>query len=163
MFELPMFPGWDAIHPMLIHFPLVLFFAPPVFALAAALTKTETRQAFLSSALIAMFLGSLSMYAAFNSGNAAAPTNPPTAANVVMTHHRELASLALDSLALATLLFGLTLLLCVVLHLPIRDLTSLLPLGSVGFYGLGLYWLVHAAYLGEKLVHEFGVGIAATR
>ncbi len=163
MFQLPMFPAWDAIHPMLIHFPLALFFSAPVLALLAALTKTDARRTFLLSSLIVMFLGTIFIHAAFASGKAAATTNPVAAASVVMNHHQELASLARGSLALATLLFGLTFLLCVVLHLPMRDLTSLLPLGSVGFYGLGLYWLLHAAYQGERLVHEFGVGTAATQ
>ena len=34
--QLPMIPGWDGIHPLLIHFPLTLFFLAPVFVLFAA-------------------------------------------------------------------------------------------------------------------------------
>lgn len=102
------------------------------------------------------------MYAAFASGKSAAIANPVAAADVVIKHHQQLASLAQGCLALATLLFGLTFLLEVVLHLPARDLMSLLPIGSAAFYGLGLYWLAQAAYQGERLVHEFGVGTSAS-
>ena len=37
--QLPMIPGWDGIHPLLIHFPLTLFFVAPVFVLFARFTK----------------------------------------------------------------------------------------------------------------------------
>lgn len=40
MLQLPMFPGWEGIHPSLIHFPLTLFFLAPIFALMAAFAKS---------------------------------------------------------------------------------------------------------------------------
>jgi hypothetical protein len=76
----------------------------------------------------------------------------------VIERHQELASFARSSLTAATLLFGLTLLICTCFHLQLRDLTSVLPLGSIAFYALGLFWLINTAYHGERLVHEFGVG-----
>ena len=72
MAQLPMIPGWDGIHPLLIHFPLSLFFLAPVFVLFASLTKATTRRTFLISALTVMFLGITLTYAAFAAGQAAA-------------------------------------------------------------------------------------------
>ena len=157
--QLPMIPGWDGIHPLLIHFPLTLFFLAPVFVLFAGFAKTTTRHTFLISALTVMLLGIASTYAAFEAGQTAAATVTPTGeVRTVVERHQELASLARSSLTAATLLFGLTLLICTCFHLQIHELTGVLPLGSVVFYALGLFWLINAAYYGERLVHEFGVG-----
>ena len=65
---LELVPGWDGIHPLLIHFPLTLFFLAPVFVLFASLAKTTTRRTFLISALTVMLLGIASTYAAFEAG-----------------------------------------------------------------------------------------------
>jgi uncharacterized membrane protein len=41
--QLPMIPGWDGLHPMIIHFPIVLFLLPPLFLLFAAFTRNDRR------------------------------------------------------------------------------------------------------------------------
>jgi hypothetical protein len=49
-----------------------------------------------------------------------------------------------------------------VFQVNIYELNAVLPLGFVPFYGLGLFWLVNAAYNGERSVHKFGVnGVVA--
>ena len=157
--QLPMIPGWDGIHPLLIHFPLTLFFLAPLFVLFAGFTRTTTRRMFLISALTVMLLGIASTYAAFEAGQTAAATVTPTGeVRKVIERHQELASLARSSLTAATSLFGLTLLICTCFHLRMHELAGVLPLGSVVFYALGIFWLINAAYYGERLVHEFGVG-----
>jgi uncharacterized membrane protein len=157
--QLPMIPGWDGIHPLLIHFPVTLFFLAPMFVLLAGFAKTTARHTFLISALTVMLLGIASTYAAFEAGQAAAATVTPAGeVRTVVERHQELASLARSSLTAATLLFGLTLLICTCFHLQIHELTGVLPLGSVVFYALGLFWLINTAYYGERLVHQFGVG-----
>jgi hypothetical protein len=83
---------------------------------------------------------------------------PAGEVRTVVERHQELASLARSSLTAATLLFGLTLLICTCFHLQIDELTGVLPVGSVVFYALGLFWLINTAYYGERLVHEFGMG-----
>ncbi len=159
MHQLPMIPGWDGIHPLLIHFPLTLFFLAPVFVLFAAFTKATIRRTFLISALTVMLLGITSNYAAFETGQtAAASVTEAGEVRTVMERHQELASLARSSLTAATILFGLTLLMCTFFHLHLHELTGVLPLGAVVFYALGLVWLINTAYHGERLVHEFGVG-----
>jgi len=159
MAQLPMIPGWDGIHPLLIHFPLSLFFLAPVFVLFASLTRATTRRTFLISALTVMLLGITLTYAAFAAGQTAAASVTRTEeVRTVVDRHQELASLARSSLTMGILLFGLTLLICRWFHLQLHELTSVLPVGSVVFYALGLLWLINTAYHGERLVHEFGVG-----
>lgn len=157
--HLPMLPGLDHIHPLLIHFPLTLFFVAPVFVLVAGLAKTTTRRTLLMSALALMLLGVASTFAAFEAGQSAvASVTPAGEVRSVVERHQDLASLALSSLAAATLLFGVALLICTGFHLRMYELTAVLPLGSFVFYALGIFWLISAAYYGERLVHEFGVG-----
>jgi uncharacterized membrane protein len=157
--QLPMIPNWDGIHPLLIHFPLTLFFLAPVFVLFASLAKDTTRRTLLISALTVLFLGITSTYAAFEAGQtAAASMTEAGEVKTVMERHQELASLACSSLTAATLFFVLTFLMCTCFHLQLHELTGVLPLGSVVFYALGLFWLINTAYHGERLVHEFGVG-----
>jgi uncharacterized membrane protein len=158
MFLLPTFPGWDGIHALLIHFPLTLFFLAPVFALMAAFSRAANRRAFLTLTLILMLFGTISTYVAFEAGEAAAIADLSQEAKAIIERHREFADLTRSSFTVATLLFGLTAVICMFFHLGVRELTSILPLGAAAFYLLGLFWLIQAARLGEKLVHEFGVG-----
>lgn len=157
MLQLPMFPGWDGIHPLLIHFPLTLFFVAPVFALIAVFTKAATRQAFLLSTLLLMLFGTISTYVAFEAGEAVIAEGFSKEALATVERHRELADLARGSFTMATFLFGLALGICGFLHLRVRELTGVLPLGVAVFYLLGLFWLIQAAYQGERLVHEAGL------
>ena len=159
MAQLPMIPGWDGIHPLLVHFPLTLFFLAPVFVLFASFTHATIRRTFLISALTVMCLGITLTYVAFEAGQAAAVSVTRTEkVRTALNRHQELASLARSSLTAATLLFSLTFLMCTCFHLQPHELTSVLPLGWVVFYALGLFWLINTAYHGERLAHEFGVG-----
>src|SRR5689334_3840048 len=155
MLQLPMLPDWKGIHPLLIHFPLTLFFVAPLFLSFASFTRNATRRTFLTSALTVMLLGVVSMYVAFEAGNRAAATVDEIAQfKTIVERHRELASLARESLTASTVLFGLTFLICGLFQLHLRELSGVLSLGSLTFYGLGLFWLTNAAYYGERLVHE---------
>ncbi len=159
MFLLPTFPGWDGMHALLIHFPLTLFFLAPVFAVMAACSRSVNRRAFLRLTLILMLLGTISTYVAFETGEAAAIADLSPEAKAIVERHREFADLTRSSFTVATLLFGLSAVICMFFHLGVRELTGILPLGAAAFYVLGLFWLIQAARQGEKLVHEFGVGI----
>ncbi len=158
MLQLSMFPDWDEIHPLLIHFPLVLSLLPPAFALVAACTRASTRRTFLLSTLILMVFGTMSIYLAVESGDAATTGNLSKEALTVFERHRELAELTRSSFTAATLLFGLTLGICSWLHVRTAELTGVLPMGAAAFYAIGIFWLFHTAYQGERLVHEFGLG-----
>ena len=163
MTQLPMFPSWNGLHPLMIHFPIVLFLLAPVFSLCAAFTRADRRNTFLAATLLVMVLGCASIYASFETGLAARALMHQTGEAVTIAErHRELADLARSGFTMATLLFGLTLLIRTVFRVNMYELTAVLPLGSVVFYGLGLFWLINAAYNGERLVHEYGVnGIAS--
>jgi uncharacterized membrane protein len=156
--QLPMIPSWDALHPMIIHFPIVLFLLPPVFLLFTALARTDRRFVFLCSALILMVLAMTSIYIAFETGEAAGGLANRTAEiKATLEHHQKLADHSRSSFTMATALFGLVILMRRLFHLHTHDLTAVLPLGFVVFYALGLFWLINTAHAGERLVHELGV------
>ena len=161
--QLPMIPSWEGIHPLITHFPVALCFLAPLFLLLAVFTQADKRSAFIASALIVMVLGIGSMYIAYEAGKAAATVVEENGEiEAIVEHHQKLAGYARSCLTLATILFGLGLLICRVSHLHPSELTAFVPLGFVTFYGLGLFWLLNAAYNGERLVHEFGVrGVVA--
>jgi uncharacterized membrane protein len=156
--QLPMFPSWEGIHPLITHFPIALFFLAPLFLLLAVFAQADKRSTFLASALIVMVLGTGAMYIAYEAGKAAATVMERTGGiEAIVEHHQKLAGYARSSLTLATILFGLGLLICRVSHVRASELAALVPVGFLTFYGLGLFWLLSAAYNGERLVHEFGV------
>lgn len=156
--QLPMIPSWDGLHPMIIHFPIVLFLLPPLFVLFAAFTRTDRRFVLLCSALVLMLLATTSMYIAFETGEAAgAIANGTAEIKANLEHHQKLADDSRNSFTMATVLFGLVILMRKLLHLHTYELTGVLPIGFVVFYGLGLFWLINTAYAGERLVHELGV------
>lgn len=95
MLQLSMIPGWDGLHPMIIHFPIVLFVLPPLFLLLAAFTHAERRCLFLSAALAVMVLATSSLYVAFETGEAAETLiNRKAEIPAVVEHHQEFADLA---------------------------------------------------------------------
>ena len=98
------------------------------------------------------------MYIAFETGEAAgaiANRTPGIEAN--LEHHQKLANDCRSSFTMATVLFGLVILMRKLFHLHTYELTGVLPIGFVTFYGLGLFWLINTAYAGERIVHGFGV------
>ncbi len=156
--DLPYVPDRQSIHLLVIHFPLVLLFVAPVLGCFAALTSGQTRRTLLTSAICLTVLGTGCLYAAFESGQTAAQQINASEVQSVLSRHFEYASVAVRCFTISMLLLAVCLLLCRLLRLALNELSLLLPLGATAFYALGLVWLVHAAYNGERLVHEFGIG-----
>jgi hypothetical protein len=110
-----------------------------------------------------MVLATASMYIAFETGEAAgAIANRTAEIKANLEHHQKLADDSRSSFTMATVLFGVVILMRKLFHLHTHELTAVLPIGFVVFYALGLFWLINTAYAGERLVHELGVtGVVA--
>jgi len=64
MFQFPPIPNWDALHPLIVHFPIVLLLVAPLFIVAALVASPARGRLFMISALILMILGTASVYLA---------------------------------------------------------------------------------------------------
>ena len=158
MLQVPPIPSWDSLHPLIIHFPIALLLVAPLFILIGVLVSPSKGRLFLASAVMLMLLGTVSLFLAVESGEAAgelADRTPPI--SDVLRQHEELATVTRN------LFVGLSIIGIAVLSLP-RLLstdrvlfTRVLPVSFLVFYTVGIIFLVNTADRGGRLVHELGV------
>ena len=162
MLQLPPMPTWDAIHPMIIHFPIVLLLLAPFLIVVGALYPPERGRPILYVALAVMIAGTLGTYIAVASGEAAAQLaerNPEV--NAVLEHHEELAEATRIGFSVLTVVFATVLLIPTILkRTASRFVSTVLPLAFLVLYGGGVLLLTNTAHNGGRLVHEFGVRAA---
>ncbi len=159
MIEFPPLPAWDALHPLVIHFPVALLLVAPLFVIAGVVMTGARGRAFLVAALALMILGTLGTYLAVSTGEAAgelAERSP--AVSAVLHHHEQLAEATRVVFSVLTLVFASILF---VPRLLRRDLghgmASVLILIFLAGYGAGSVLLANTAHNGGRLVHELGV------
>lgn len=159
MLHLPPLPPWEALHPLVIHFPIALLVVAPLFILASALVSPARGRSYLISGIALLLLGTGCLFVAAATGEAAAELADRTAAvNKALEAHEHLAGearivfsiLSAGSLAIAVLPL-------VVRRARGRLYETLAPLVFLGAYSLGLIVLVNTAHAGGRLVHQFGV------
>lgn len=153
------FPNPDSIHPIVIHFPIVLLLLSPVFILIGAILPPAKSLSHLHTALGLLLAGTLGLFVAVETGEAAAQLadrTPPV--NVVLQAHQSLASVAqIVFCSLSVLLFALFAVTRQLRKPLTRLYTTTLPLVFLGLYSTGILVLVNTAHQGARLVHEFGV------
>jgi len=162
MLQLTPIPAWDSIHPMIIHFPIVLLLLTPFLILVGALGRPERSHTILYVALAVMIAGTVGTYFAVASGEAAAQLaerNPQVEA--VLEHHEQLAEATRIGFSVLTVIFAAILVIPQVLKMASTRLAStVLPLAFLLLYGGGVLLLTNTAHNGGRLVHEFGVTAA---
>ncbi len=159
MLTLPPLPNWQAIHPLLVHFPIALLLVAPLFIVTGAILG-ESSRAFSSmlAALALMALGTVSAFITASSGKAAGELENLPSARHVLELHQELAETAELAFAALTLIFACILFVPRWLNAkPTRATSTWLPLLFLLFYSTGILMLANAAHQGGRLVHEFGV------
>ena len=108
---LPPWPGWDGLHPLVIHFPVALLLVAPAFLILAAVSRRHAT-GFRLSALILLALGTAAAFVAVETGEAAAELADRTEAiTAVIARHSELAERARDMFAAITVCYALLLVL----------------------------------------------------
>jgi uncharacterized membrane protein len=155
---LPPWPGWDGLHPLVIHFPIALLLVAPLFV-ALAIVRPKHAGMFGLSALVLLALGTAAAFVAVETGEAAAELATKTdAITAAIERHATMAGNARDVFA------GLTALYAVLLGLPlvVRKLATRgwVTATSTIFLALllsGGVVLANAAHLGGLLVHKYGV------
>lgn len=158
-FELPPQPPWEGLHPLVIHFPIALLFITPVFVLLAAFLGKHGRW-FGLTALMLLVMGTVSGAVAVSSGNAAfhAMESVEDGGWEVAEEHQQAAQ------EVQIMFIGLTFLYAVLFVIPLVIakwnvrrywlLTNLVFLALLMVVNLQL---AHAAHLGGRLVHQYGV------
>ncbi|HLI63213.1 MAG TPA: DUF2231 domain-containing protein [Terriglobales bacterium] len=162
MLPLPPMPSWDAIHPLIIHFPIVLLLLAPFLVLVGALRPPEQGRTILYVALAVMIAGTVGTHLAVASGEAAAQLAERTPqVDAVLEHHEHLAEATRIGFSVLTVIFAAILFIPRTLRKTANRLVStVLPLAFLILYGGGTLLLVNTAHNGARLVHEFGVTAA---
>ncbi len=159
MFQIPPVPSWDGLHPLIIHFPIVLLLVAPVLIVIGALLKPEKGGVLLWTSLLMMVIGTATVFLAVETGEAAGKLAERTPEiNAVLEHHEELAERTRIAFSILTIIFAAILVIPkLVRRGPSRMVTTVLPLVFVVLYGVGTLLLVNTAHNGGRLVHELGV------
>lgn len=159
MLQFPSIPSWQALHPLVIHFPIALLLVAPLFILAGALLRGERGRWLLISALILMIAGTLGTFLARATGEAAGKVIGSTPqVHAVLENHEELAEIT--SLAFCVLSLTFTAIVLAPRFLrnaENRVVSVFLPLAFLIFYSAGAVLLLNTAHNGGRLVHELGV------
>lgn len=159
MLQFPSIPSWDAMHPLLVHFPIVLLLMSPVFVLIAAVLRPAKHRPYMTVALIMLLLGTASLYlAAYSGEDAAELADRNGGANAVLATHESLASTS------KIVFMGFSMAYVVLFAWPWisqqpqgRISTTAAPLVFLALYSVGVVYLINTAHAGGRLVHEFGV------
>jgi uncharacterized membrane protein len=158
MIELPPIPTWDGLHPLIIHFPIALLLIAPIFILLGIMLHRKGLH-FSMAALILMILGTVSLFVALKTGEAAgelAERSPQIMQ--VLQHHEELAETTRSIFTSLTIIFSAIILGPRLLKRSLRFVPALaLHGGFLLLYMAGTLVLVNTAHNGGRLVHELGV------
>lgn len=157
--QFPPIPPWASLHPLLVHFPITLLFLSPLFILIAAILPPVKARPYLIAALIVLFLGTASLFAAAESGKAAATlAGRGGPADAVMAAHVDLAARSEVLFSVLTvLLLGIVALPAILHCQETRLTTTFLPLSFLVLYCAGLLFVMNATYAGVRLVHQYGI------
>jgi uncharacterized membrane protein len=158
----PTISDWDAIHPIVVHFPIALLLVAPLLVLAGILRRNGGR-AFQVSALVLMLIGTAGAYGAVATGEAAGErAGRMPGVGAVLESHKELAE------ATRAIFTALTISFIVIIFAPDLFKITLSRCATVGinaafllFYMAGAIVLANAAHQGGRLVHELGVSARA--
>ena len=154
----PPWPGWDGLHPLVIHFPIALLLVAPLFVLLGAVMPRRGR-AFSVTALILLVVGTAFIFVAVETGEAAAQlADDSPQVRAVIERHEELAEATNATFSMIAVAFAILLaaqwwfakLRSPRVHVPVHAGFVLLLLIA------GLL-LANAAHQGGRLVHELGI------
>jgi len=152
-------PPWEGLHPLIIHFPIVLLLLSPLFIVISSALSPPKGRPFMMTAIFLLLMGTISLFIARSTGKAAVRLVEPGAAmNVILETHQNFASETIVVFSeLSVILLGIVLLPRILRRRETRLFSTVLPLTFLAFYFGGILFLVNTAYTGSRLVHEFGV------
>jgi len=151
---LPPIPDWDALHPLIVHFPIALLLTTPVLMILGIVLPKSGRH-FQVAALVIMLLGVIGAWVAVSTGKAAAALTEqiPT-----LIHHKELAETTAWSFSILTTVYAAMTIAPSFFKKPLKrwitvSVSVLFLLVYLGFATV----VARTAELGGLLVHEYGI------
>ncbi|MCA9401981.1 MAG: hypothetical protein KC713_10155 [Candidatus Omnitrophica bacterium] len=152
------FSDWGSTHPLVIHFPIALYFVAPIFILAGLIFKKRSKT-FYTSALILMVLGLAAVFTALSSGESAAEHLKPDSTVVeTLGEHDELAHRTRNIFVILTVTFFIFVLLQNKFDKKAhRQPQAIFLILFLLAYLFGLLTLLNTAHYGGKLVHYHGI------
>lgn len=155
---LPPLPAWDAMHPIIVHFPIALLLIAPLLIVLGLIFYSQNRT-FMISAFVLMLLGTAAAVVAVATGSAAGELAERVAnVEAVLENHEELAETTRNIFLALTVIFGAIVFVPMILKKDFaRKITLPVTLAFLVFYAGGAVVLMNAAHEGGRLVHEFGV------
>jgi uncharacterized membrane protein len=159
----PSIPSWDAVHPLIVHFPIALLLVAPILIIVGMLLPGQRMGLFIAAfGLIAM--GTIGIYVAEATGEAAgelAKSTPGIAA--ILEAHEELAETARLIFTALTVIFAAILFGPLLFKRRLGHRSSaVLIVAFLILYSAGSLVLINVAHEGGRLVHEFGVRAMST-
>jgi uncharacterized membrane protein len=164
MLQFPAIPSWDALHPLIIHFPIALLLIAPIFIIVGAVLTPAKGRSYLIAAMVLLLVGTAAIFVAVQTGEAAGKlAERAPGMELVLEAHESLAErtravFSVLSVIFLALLAGPWLL----KRADTRLTTTILPLAFLVLYSAGALLLVNTAHNGGRLVHEFGVRAMVT-
>ncbi len=152
-------PTWDALHPLIIHFPIVLLLVSPLFIVISATLPPPRGKPYMMTAILLLLLGTASLFIATSTGKAAARSvERGRAMDAVLETHRNFATETIIVFSeLSILLLAIFLLPRILRRRESRLFSTVLPLTFLSFYFGGIVFLLNTAHTGGRLAHQFGV------
>jgi uncharacterized membrane protein len=158
MFMFPPISSWDAMHPLIVHFPIALLLVTPILIILGIVLPKQARGLFIA-ALVVMALGTIATYFAVATGEAAgelAERTPGAAA--VLEQHEDLAETTRLIFTALTVVFAAILFVPSIFKRTLnRKIAVAVNMVFLLFYAGGAVFLMNVAHQGGRLVHEFGV------
>ena len=157
--QFPPIPPWESLHPMVVHFPIVLLLLSPLFVMIGAVMPPAKARPYMIAALIILVLGTASLFVAAQSGEAAATlADRSESINAVLAAHEDLASQTeVVFSVLSVVLLALVVLPAILRSQDTRLTTTFMPLSFLVLYCVGILFVINTAHAGARLVHQYGI------
>ncbi len=159
----PSLPGWQALHPIVMHIAIPVLLLAPLFIVLAVVWRKAPSLPFLRTALALVAAGTFFLYLA--GGNASALERLGDTSfrlRAVLNEHVQLAELTRTTFA------GLTVILAAIVFAPrrlhngaARPAPAALPVVYLLLYAAGIVILAHTARQGARLSRELNAAVSA--
>ena len=159
MISLPPIPTWDGLHPLIIHFPIVLLLTAPLFVLIAIFMPVKAGRQMYLAALLLMLLGTISAFLSYETGEAAGKLAERTPeVNAAIERHEGLAETTRLLFSVLTVIFAGSMAAPKAFKFePTRRIIVAISVVFLLFYASAMIVLVNTAHQGGMLVHQYGV------